>query len=47
MVKLGLEDIFKKRTRHPFRPRTSDIVDKLFPDFQPFTEPGGSLIADS
>ncbi len=33
MAKLDLIDIFKKRTRHPYRPRTLDIIDKLFPDF--------------
>ena len=43
-AKLDLVEIFKKRTRHPFRPRASDIIDKLFPDFEPFESPGESLI---
>jgi acetyl-CoA carboxylase alpha subunit len=41
MSKLALVDIFKKRTRNPFRPRSSDIVDMLFPDFEPIE--GGSV----
>lgn len=45
MAKMELVDIFKKRTRHPFRPRTSDIIDRLFPDFKAVSEQGGSLIA--
>jgi acetyl-CoA carboxylase carboxyl transferase beta subunit len=47
MAKLDLVEIFKKRTRHPFRPRASDIVDKLFPDFQTLEGPGESLFAGS
>lgn len=45
MAKTDLVDIFKKRTRHPFRPRSSDIIQRLFPDFKRFDSPGGSLIA--
>lgn len=45
MAKLELVDIFKKRTRHPFRPRTSDIVDIIFPDFRAVKNPSGSLVA--
>jgi len=45
MAKLELVDIFKKRTRHPFRPRTSDIVDNIFPDFRAIKNPSGSLVA--
>jgi len=45
MAKLELVDIFKKRTRHPFRPRTSDIVDIIFPDFRAIKNPSGSLVA--
>ena len=41
MSKLELVDIFKKRTRNPFRPRSSDIIDMLFPDFEPIE--GGSV----
>jgi len=47
MPKIELVDIFKTRTRHPFRPRASDIIDKLFPDFERFEETGGSLLAGS
>ncbi|MFC1531930.1 carboxyl transferase domain-containing protein [Thermodesulfobacteriota bacterium] len=45
MAKLDLVDIFKKRTRHPFRPRTSDIIDRLFPEFKPVNNQESSLIA--
>ncbi len=34
MSKVDLLDLFKNRTRHPFRPRASDIISKLFPDFK-------------
>jgi len=44
MARLDLVDIFKKRTRHPFRPRASDVIDKLFPDFKPDNNTGGSLV---
>ena len=47
MAKIDLFDIFKKRTRHPFRPRASDIIGKLFPDFERFKCPGESLLAGS
>jgi acetyl-CoA carboxylase carboxyl transferase beta subunit len=45
MIKLDLVDIFKKRTRNPLRPRSSDIIDKLFSDFQRIESRNGSLIA--
>jgi acetyl-CoA carboxylase carboxyl transferase beta subunit len=45
MNKMELVDIFKKRTRHPLRPRSSDIVERLFTDFQPIEGAGGSLLA--
>ncbi len=45
MAKLDIVDIFTKRTRHPFRPRASDIIEKLFPRFEYFETPGESLIA--
>jgi acetyl-CoA carboxylase carboxyl transferase beta subunit len=45
MIKMELVDIFKKRTRNPFRPRASDIVDKLFPDFKSIEVKGVSLVA--
>ena len=44
---IDLIDIFKKRTRNPFRPRASDIIEKLFPDFEVFKSPEGSLLAGS
>ena len=47
MAKLDLVEIFKKRTRHPFRPRASHIIDRLFPDFEPFLAPKGSLLTGS
>lgn len=45
MAKLDLVDIFKKRTRHPMRPRSSDIIDRLFPDFREIESGDGSLVA--
>ncbi len=45
MTKMELVDIFKKRTRNPFRPRASDMVDKLFPDFNHVEGKGVSLVA--
>ncbi len=47
MAKVDLVEIFKRRTRHPFRPRASDVIDQLFPDFEPFLTPQGSLLAGS
>ena len=41
----SLVEIFKKRTRHLLRPRASDIINRLFPDFEPFDTPSNSLIA--
>jgi len=43
--KPDIVDVFKKRTRHPFRPRASDVISNLFPDFAPFDHEGGSLIS--
>jgi len=45
MSKVDLVEIFKKRTRHPYRPRASDIIEKLFPDFDYFDTPSTSLVA--
>ncbi|MBN1103028.1 MAG: acetyl-CoA carboxylase carboxyl transferase subunit alpha/beta [Deltaproteobacteria bacterium] len=45
MNKMELVDIFKKRTRFPFRPRASDIIDKLFPNFRAVEAGGVSLVA--
>jgi acetyl-CoA carboxylase carboxyl transferase beta subunit len=46
MAKMDLTDIFKKRTRHPMRPRSSDIIERLFPGFKRIeSSDEGSLIA--
>ena len=45
MAKLDLVEIFKKRTRNPFRPRASDIIGELFPDFKAIGLPGISFMA--
>ena len=45
MAKLDLVDVFKKRTRNPLRPRSSDIINRLFPDFKKIKSKNGSLIA--
>jgi acetyl-CoA carboxylase carboxyl transferase beta subunit len=47
MPKQTLLDIFKKRTRNPYRPRASEIIGKLFPAFDPYKTPGQSLVAGS
>lgn len=47
MTKPDLVDIFKRRTRHPSRPRASDIIDKLFSNFKKIDSPNGSLVAGS
>jgi len=41
----SLVEIFKKRTRHLLRPRASDIINRLFPNFEPLETPSKSLIA--
>ena len=45
MAKLELVDIFKKRIRNPLRPRSSDIIDTLFPGFEAIEGGSVSLIA--
>ncbi|MDP6180766.1 MAG: hypothetical protein QGG48_12820, partial [Desulfatiglandales bacterium] len=45
MAKLELIDIFKKRTRHPYRPRASDMIYKLFPDFKAVNTSEVTLLA--
>ncbi len=45
MAKMDLVDIFKKRTRHPMRPRSSDIIERLFPGFNKIESGEGSLVA--
>jgi acetyl-CoA carboxylase carboxyl transferase beta subunit len=47
MSKADLVEIFKKRTRYPYRPRSSDIIDKLFPDFEYLKSPGESFLGGS
>ncbi|MBW2000358.1 MAG: acetyl-CoA carboxylase carboxyl transferase subunit alpha/beta [Deltaproteobacteria bacterium] len=47
LEKLDIVEIFKKRTRHPYRPRASDIVERIFPEFKPINPTGISLIAGS
>jgi acetyl-CoA carboxylase carboxyl transferase beta subunit len=41
---LQLIDIFKTRTRHPLRPRSSDIIKNIFADFRYYEKTGDSLI---
>jgi acetyl-CoA carboxylase carboxyl transferase beta subunit len=45
MPKETVLDIFKKRTRNPFRPRASEIITRLFPGFDAYKTPGESLVA--
>lgn len=45
MAKMDLVDIFKKRTRHPMRPRSSDFIERLFPGFKKMDTGNGSLVA--
>ncbi len=44
MSKLELDEMFKKRTRHPLRPRSSDIINRIFSNFRHYPETGGSLV---
>jgi acetyl-CoA carboxylase carboxyl transferase beta subunit len=41
---LNLLETFKTRTRHPMRPRASDVIQRLFADFRDCGSPGSSLI---
>lgn len=41
---MKLLDMFKTRTRHPFRPRASDIIQRLFADFRDYEAVGDNLI---
>ncbi|MFH1349298.1 MAG: carboxyl transferase domain-containing protein [Pseudomonadota bacterium] len=45
MAKLDLVEIFEKRTRHPYRPRASEIINIIFPDFKAYDTNGISLVA--
>ena len=44
MIKNDLVDIFKRRTRNPLRPRSSDIIKTVFTHFKSFSPTGESLI---
>ncbi len=41
---MNLLELFKTRTRHPFRPRASDMVQRLFADFRQYEAVGDALI---
>lgn len=41
---MKLIEIFKSRTRHPLRPRASDVIKQLFTDFRDYQAKGDSLI---
>ena len=41
---MQLIDIFKNRTRHPFRPRASDVIQRVFADFRDYQAEGDNLI---
>lgn len=41
---MKLIDVFKTRTRHPFRPRSSDIIKRIFADFREYDSVGDCLI---
>lgn len=45
MAKFDFVEIFETRTRHPRRPRASDIIDRLFPDFVAYERRGVTLLA--
>ena len=47
MSKMDLLDLFKNRTRNPYRPRASDIISQLFPDFKRDKNTGISLVTGS
>ncbi len=44
MKEEDLVEIFKRRTRNPFRPRSSHLIQALFTHFKPFSPSGESLI---
>jgi acetyl-CoA carboxylase carboxyl transferase beta subunit len=44
MSKMDVVDIFKKRTRSPHRPRSSDVIRSIFPHFRQHPPYQGSLI---
>jgi acetyl-CoA carboxylase carboxyl transferase beta subunit len=44
MKETDILEIFKRRTRHPLRPRSSQLIQALFTDFKAFTPAGESLV---
>ena len=44
MKEEDIVEIFKRRTRNPFRPRSSHLIQTLFTHFKPFSPTGESLI---
>ncbi|MEW6265213.1 MAG: carboxyl transferase domain-containing protein [Thermodesulfobacteriota bacterium] len=44
MTKLDILDVFKRRTRSPLRPRSGDVIRKIFPHFRQHPPYEGSLI---
>ena len=44
MKEEDLVEIFKRRTRNPFRPRSSHLIQAVFTHFKPFSPSGESLI---
>jgi len=44
LSKLNLAEMLKRRTRHPMRPRSSDIITRIFSNFRHYPETGGSLV---
>lgn len=44
MAESNLVEMFRRRTRHPLRPRTSDVIARIFSNFRAYPETGGSLV---
>ncbi|MBW2618566.1 MAG: acetyl-CoA carboxylase carboxyl transferase subunit alpha/beta [Deltaproteobacteria bacterium] len=44
MSKTDLVEMFKRRTRHPQRPRSSEIIARVFGNFRHYPATGGSLV---
>jgi acetyl-CoA carboxylase carboxyl transferase beta subunit len=45
MKEEDIVEIFKRRTRNPLRPRSSQIIQQLFTHFKPFSPTGESLVS--
>ncbi|MCB2187916.1 MAG: acetyl-CoA carboxylase carboxyl transferase subunit alpha/beta [Deltaproteobacteria bacterium] len=41
---MKLIDLLKTRTRHPFRPRSTDIIQRIFADFRNYQVPSDNLV---